>query len=63
MKKEAFFVVVDIVERSVTTIFWSRVCFCNFRYSLRYFKQTKNTSEITKTQHFLYLVQAGILLA
>jgi hypothetical protein len=35
-RKGGVFVVVDIVERSVTTFFGVGVCFCNFRYLLQY---------------------------
>ena len=43
-----FTVVVDIVERSVTTFFCSYVCFCNLRCLVQYLGLNKSASKITK---------------
>ncbi len=46
--RDILFVVVDVVERSVTTFFWSCFCFSNFRYSVEYVTSNKSASEKDK---------------
>jgi hypothetical protein len=48
-------VVVDLVERSVTSYFCFGVsfCFCNLRYTVQYAEYLINTSSMTKITTFL----------